>query len=497
MQISKDMCGFTGGEADTLRKGIAKKIPEVLAKMKVKFIDGAVEHSGANRADMEKFWKQLEDFAAYCFNKSHAACYGLIAYWTAYLKAHYPEAFMAALMTSDYDDIDRLAIEITECKHVGIEVLPPDVNESFNEFAVVPGKKQIRFGLRAIKNVGSNAVEEILRAREELGAFASLEDFLVHVNTRIANRKAMESLIKAGAFDAFGERHVLLGNLDMMLAYASKVQKDALSGQTDLFGNAAPEVKSTLTLDVTVPAVTSHEQLIWERELLGLYLSQHPLAAFELYLAEQAVPLTELKPEHDGKSVQVGGAISSVREITTKNGQKMAFVRIADQFAETEIILFPSIYQQTTGIWERDQVVLIKGKVSAKDREGNLGSEVKVLVDDAREITPEQAAAYQATGKKKKTPTAGSKATKTKAAASTLSTASMVPSRLYVRLATSNDQETLLALKQTMDAHPGDTEVVLVIGEQKQIIRLPNRIAHETGVPELTTLIGADAVKLQ
>lgn len=498
MQISKDMCGFTGGEADTLRKGIAKKIPEVLAKMKVKFIEGAIENSGANRSDMETFWKQLEDFAAYCFNKSHAACYGLIAYWTAYLKAHYPDAFMAALMTSDFDDIDRLAIEITECKHMGIEVLPPDVNESFNEFAVVPGKKQIRFGLRAIKNVGSNAVDEILRAREEVGRFETLEDFLKHVNTRIVNRKAMESLVKAGAFDAFDERPIILGNLDLILAYATKLQKDALSGQTDLFGNTSSEVKASLTLQTEVPAVTSHEQLIWERELLGLYLSQHPLSAYELLLAEQAVPLTEIKPEHDGKSVQIGGAISTVREITTKNGQKMAFVALADQYSEIEIILFPSIYQQTTGIWERDRVALIKGKVTAKDRDGNLGSEVKILVDDAREVTPEQAAAYQATGKKKKTPLAPNKKAKTKTvSAATSSGDSIIPSRLYIRLTSSSDHDALINLKQTIDAHPGDTEVVLVIGDQKQIIRLPNKIAHESGLPQLEAIIGVDAVKLQ
>lgn len=496
MQISKDMCGFTGGEADTLRKGIAKKIPEVLAKMKVKFIDGAVENSGANRSDMEKFWKQLEDFAAYCFNKSHAACYGLIAYWTAYLKAHYPEAFMAALMTSDYDDIDRLAIEITECKHVGIDVLPPDINESFNEFAVVPGKKQIRFGLRAIKNVGSNAVDEILRAREQQGKFTSIEDFLVHVNTRVVNRKSMESLIKAGAFDKFGERHILLGNIDVMMAFANKLQKDALSGQTDLFGGASPEVKATLALSDAVAAYTQHEQLVWERELLGLYLSQHPLAAFETLLAEQTIPLQTLKPEHDGKNVQIGGAISSVREITTKNGQKMAFVRIGDQYSELEIILFPSIYQQTTGIWDRDKVVLAKGKVSAKDRDGNLGSEVKVLVDDVREVTPEQAAAYQATGKSKKTPKADKKKAKA-ASVAAAKAASILPSRVYVRLPSSSDQEKLLILKQTIDAHPGETEVVLVIGTQKQIIRLPNRIAHETGVPQLIEVIGTDHVKLQ
>lgn len=495
MQISKDLCGFTGGEADTLRKGIAKKIPEVLAKMKVKFIDGAVEQSGAERADMERFWKQLEDFAAYCFNKSHAACYGLIAYWTAYLKAHYPEAFMAALMTSDYDDIDRLAIEITECKHVGIEVLPPDVNESYMEFAVVPGKKQIRFGLRAVKNVGSNAVDEILRAREENGSFATIEDFFSRVNTRIVNKKSLESLIKSGAFDTFGDRSILLGNLDVMTAFASKLQKDAVSGQTDLFGSLGGDehAKPTLALNKNVTTIPAGEQLIWERELLGLYLSQHPLASYETFLAEKAVALNTIKPLHDGKAVQIGGAITDVREIMTKNGQKMAFVRLADQFAEVELILFPGMYQQTTGIWERDRVVLVKGKITAKDRDGNETSEIKILVDDAREVTYEQAAGYLATGKKPRElkPAKPKKGT-------VFSKAPALPARIYVRLESTADQNRLLSLKQTIDAHPGDTEVVLVIGEtSKQIVRLPNRIAHDTGLAELQNMIGADHVKLR
>ncbi|HSX46936.1 MAG TPA: DNA polymerase III subunit alpha [Patescibacteria group bacterium] len=495
MQISKDLCGFTGGEADTLRKGIAKKIPEVLAKMKVKFIDGAIEQSGAKREDMERFWKQLEDFAAYCFNKSHAACYGLIAYWTAYLKAHYPEAFMAALLTSDYDDIDRLAIEITECKHVGIDVLQPDVNESFNEFAVVPGKKQIRFGLRAVKNVGESAVDEIIRAREQIGGFKNLENFFATVNTRVVNRKALESLIKAGAFDSLGDRAILLANLDVLCAYASKLQKDAASGQTDLFGGseATDTVQSTIALNTSVPFVSPQEQLVWERELLGLYLSQHPLEAYETLLSEQAVALNSLKSEHNGKNVQVGGAINNIREITTKNGQKMAFVKIADQFGEVELLLFPSLYQQTTGIWERDRVILAKGKVTAKDRDGNMTHEVKIMVDDAREITHDQAAAYQATGKKPKTPKAGKKA----ASVGVPKSASTMPNRVYVRLQSGADQSALLSLKQTIDAHPGDTEVVLVIGEQKQIIRLPNRIAHESGLVELQGLIGAEHVVLQ
>jgi DNA polymerase-3 subunit alpha len=219
MQISKEVCGLTGGEADTLRKAIGKKKIDIMRKMKLRMIEGGQAVSGIQPAVMEVFWKQLEEFAAYCFNKSHAACYGLIAYQTAYLKAHYPEAFMAAVMSSDYDDIDRLAIEITECKKMGIQVLAPDVNESYLEFAVVPDSKQIRFGMVAIKNVGHGAVEEILKARDASN-FTSLEDFLTRVNCRVVNRKAMESLIKAGGFDRYAERAVLLHNLDMMLAFA-------------------------------------------------------------------------------------------------------------------------------------------------------------------------------------------------------------------------------------------------------------------------------------
>src|SRR5579884_176757 len=200
MQVSKDMCGFSGAQADTLRKGIAKKQRDTMAKMKPAFIEGMMKHSKVERVFAEKFWDRMEAFADYGFNKSHSAPYAMIAYQTAYLKAHYPAAFMSALMTSDFDDNDRLAIEITECKHMGLTVLPPDVNESFVEFAVVPETGSIRFGMAAIKNVGTAAVEEILRARQE-GQFKSLEDFLNRVSQRIVNRKTMESLIKAGALD--------------------------------------------------------------------------------------------------------------------------------------------------------------------------------------------------------------------------------------------------------------------------------------------------------
>ena len=494
------VAGYSAGEADLVRKAIGKKKRDIMAAEEPRFIKGCIKQ-GLTESAARQLWAQIQPFADYSFNKAHATCYAQISYWTAYLKAHYPAAFMAALMTSDYDDTERLAIEIAECKHMGIDVLPPDVNESFVEFAVVPGEHvQIRFGMKAIKNVGTGAVEEILRARTE-GQFATLEDFLGRVNCRIVNRKAMESLVKAGAFDRFGDRSTLLHNLELILAYASRLQKQQSSGQTDLFGNIEEHVtaKAQLTLEKPSIIYDTRERLAWERELLGLYLSQHPLELYETFLAEQTLPLNTLLPEHDGKSVAIGGAIASIREITTKSGQKMAFVKLEDQFGEVEAVLFPNSYQQTLGIWERDRVVLIHGKVSAKDREGNVGSEVKVMVDDAREITIEQATTYEATGKKRKVPKPKALAIVSKDTTSE-TTGPTVPERVYIRLSDSNDQQTLLSLKQTLDAFQGVTDVVLVLGEadQKQIIKLPAGLDKESqALDQLRELVGHENLKVQ
>lgn len=502
MQLSKDVCGFTGGEADTLRKAIGKKKIDMMRKMKARMIEGGKEVSGVEPSLMEKFWKQLEDFAAYCFNKSHAACYGLIAYQTAYLKAHYPAAFMAALMTSDYDDTDRLSIEISECKKIGIDVLPPDVNESFGEFAVVKEKNQIRFGMNAIKNVGQGAVEEILRARTT-GQFTTIEDFVGAVNTRIVNRKALESLARAGAFDAMADRSTLLHNLDTIVAFGQRIQKERASGQTDLFGGQTQEdISSRPTLKLQAPEAkhTPRELLLWERELLGLYLSQQPLQAFSALLAEQTTALNVLKPEHEGRAVVIGGAITDAREILTRKGQKMAFVRVEDEYGDVELILFPSVYQQTIGLWERDRIVIIRGKVSAKDRDGGIGTEVKILVDDAREVTHEQAAAYQATGRKQRVP----KPTKQKAGATATKPADdtkpIAPPRLYVRLLKSDDTGLLQRLKEIVDMTTGEREVVLVLGPDhaKQAVKLPNRIDPSNEVlAALHELVGPENVREQ
>lgn len=502
IQLLQLVAGYTAGEADLVRKAIGKKKRDIMRAEEPKFIAGCIKQ-GLTDGQAHQLWDQIQPFADYSFNKAHATCYAQIAYWTAYLKAHYPAAFMAALMTSDFDDTDRLSIEITECKKMGIEVFPPDVNESFGEFAVVKAKKQIRFGMNAIKNVGHGAVEEIIRARKESGNFKTIEDFISAVNVRIVNRKALESLAQAGAFDSLLDRSTLLHNLDVVLAYGQRQQKERASGQTDLFGSVASDGTSDRpTLKLMTPDVkhSPRELLLWERELLGIYLSQQPLQAFSALLAEQTTPLNLLKPEHDGRPVVIGGAITEAREILTKNGKKMAFVKVEDEHGEIEVVLFPSAYQQTLGLWERDRVVIVRGKVSAKERDGTIGKEAKILVDEAREITHEQAAAYQVTGRKKKVP----KPSKTALKAVKTDTAAVmpadVPKRVYVRLSDSKDTELLQSLKGIVDSSMGEHEVVLVLGPDtaKQAVKLPGRVdANEALIGQLRELVGADMVKFQ
>ena len=501
MQISRDVCGFTGGEADTLRKAIGKKKRDVMMQMEERFIEGAVEN-GIDRKMIQDFWNKLVGFADYCFNKSHSACYGMISYWTAYLKAHYPAAFMAALMTSDYDDIDRLAIEISECKNMGITVLPPDVNQSFPEFAVVNDgskKPKIRFGMNAVKNVGTNAVEDITNARDKDGEFKDLEDFLKKVNSRVVNKKSLESLIKAGALDCFANRSVLLNNLEQILAHSSRLQKEMESGQTDLFGGGedSSDLTPKLSLDETQPEHTPQEKLVWERELLGLYLSSHPLDDYSNLLSEQTVAINDLELGMDGKNVKVGGVVSDVREATTKNDQKMAFVKVTDMLSEIELILFPNSYQQTTGLWQRDKVIVANGKINTKDRDGNKSDEIKIMVDDAREITLDQAKSYEKTGRKTKIPK--SRIKKSDESKKTTSNAEAKPKRVYIRLKDTSDNKKLEALKETIDKNPGKTAVVLVVGanSDKQLVKLPTLVEpNDRLIEDLSSIFNKQDVKL-
>lgn len=525
MQISKEWCGFSGGQADTLRKAVGKKKIDLMRKVKVDFVEGAIKHGGAKKEVAEKFWEQLEEFANYCFNKSHAACYGLIAYWTAYLKAHYPDAFMAALMTSDQDDIERLAIEITECKHMGLKVLSPDVNESFVEFAVVPGTNEIRFGMAAIKGVGVGAVEEILRARKD-GKFTSVEDFAKRVSTSKVNKKAWDSLIKAGAFDTLGDRSDLLFNLETLLAFASKLQKEALSGQTDLFGGMSDmaSIQPTITLQTAPTKYTDKEKLTWERELLGLYISAHPLDNYDTYFEEQTIPLARLSPDVDGKKATIGGLVSTVRTIVTKSGTKMAFVGLEDKTNEGEVIVFPNLYEQVGAKLVQDAVVRVSGKISARDRDGNLGSDAKMIADEVIVVSDEELRTYESTGRKMEAPRMSAKVKAQRVAefrakktgGSVSAPASSAPSdkpaekprpimdippvkKLFVHIKNPDDHESLLAMKQICGGYPGASDIVLVLGaDKKSAIKLPFRVdGSDRLLGELVKQLGEDCVVLK
>ena len=530
MQISKEWCGFTGGQADTLRKAVGKKKIDLMKKVKPEFVEGAVKVGGATKEIAETFWTQLEEFANYCFNKSHAACYGLIAYWTAYLKAHYPDAFMAALMTSDHDDTDRLAIEITECKHMGISVLSPDVNESFVEFAVVPNENKIRFGMSAVKGVGVGAVEEVLRARED-GPFTSVEDFARRVSTSKFNRKAWESLIKSGAFDDMGDRSDLLFNLDSITSFASKLQKEAASGQTNLFGmlggDDAASVQSTLHLQKAPVKHDDKEHLMWERELLGLYISAHPLDRYETYLSEQTQPLTQLVPEYDSRMMTIGGIISTVRTIVTKSGSKMAFVGIEDKFGEGEIIVFPNLYEKVGAKLVQDAVIRVSGKNSARDRDGNLGNESKLIADDIIVITDNDINGYESTGRKMDAPKISAAVKKERREAyrnqkngvspksavkndaakpqpkthsAPVNVAPEIPaSKLFVYIKDPNDHSRLVKMKSVCGENAGTTDVVLVLGEkEKSAMRLPFKVdANDSLLSQLKNTLGEECVVLK
>lgn len=469
MQVSKDMCGFTGAQADSLRRAIGKKKPKELAKMKHDFIEGAIKTVKAERAMIEEFWSSLEAFAAYCFPKAHAACYALIAYQTAYLKAHFPLAFMAALMTSDYGDIDRIAIEVSECQRMGVAVLPPDVNQSFLEFGIVPDTNEIRFGLSAVKNVGTSGIEALLAARQQDGPFSSIEDFAKRVSASEVNKKVWESLIKCGAMDGFGERGKLLFNLDTIISYAQKIQKNALSGQIDIFGSMGESDElPALRLEVPTQATTGRERLAWEKELLGLYISEHPLDNYSGFLAAKATPIADITTGYEGRTVTVGGVVTTMRKITTKNGDNMAFVTIEDKTGQLELIVFPKSFAKYAELWQSVLPLLVTGKVNTKDREGRTTTDIKILVDSAVVINDEKAISFQKMQNSKQ------KTQDSTPPAAISTPSSELATSLVIAIDNLADSVVLMKIKELLSASSGQVPAYLIIGgEQAKKIRLP------------------------
>jgi DNA polymerase III alpha subunit len=363
MRIAQEMAGFTLAEADVLRKAIGKKIKKLLMSQKEKFIKG-MKKKQIGEEIAQQIWYWIEPFASYSFNRSHAAAYATIAYQTAYLKAHFPAEFMAALLTSERNDIDRIAVLIGECKKMGLEVLPPEINESFTFFSVVPKKNQVRFGLSAIKNVGSNIVEIIVEERKKNGHYKSIQDFISRISSRDLNKKSLESLIKAGVFDKMAERNQLLTNLETLLEHSRESQKNKANGQNGLFDSMP--FNHEIRLASAEPA-SEKERLTWEKELLGLFVSSHPLKNFRKILEKKVTPIDKAANPHPKKRVKVGGIISGIKKIITRTGRPMLFVNLEDLTDKIEVVVFPNMIERNPALFQENKIVMVSGRVDLKD----------------------------------------------------------------------------------------------------------------------------------
>ncbi len=396
MQMARDLAGFTMAEADVLRKAVGKKIPKLLAEQKEKFIDGCVKNSISSEL-AEKIFSFIEPFAGYGFNRSHAACYAMIAYQTAYLKSHWPTEFMAALLTAEQHDIDRIAVLIDECRHMGIEVKSPDLNQSFDSFTVVTSGteanatvnreeevKTIRFGLKAIKNVGEHIAEVIIKERKNNGPYKDISDFLERVTDKDLNKKSLESLIKSGSLEKFGERGELLTNIDNLLNFSKEANKTKMNGQVSLFADAPVLNLSAKIRLAPAAAAKQSEKLAWEKEFLGVYITEHPFSEYKRHVEKIAAPLSDLKSRMGEEQVNVAGIISTIKKIVTRNNESMLFVKIEDTASNIELLIFPSLLKQTLDLWREGRAILAGGKISDKDQE------IKLLCNKAVFIDPEK-----------------------------------------------------------------------------------------------------------
>jgi DNA polymerase-3 subunit alpha len=386
MEIAKQLAGFTPAEAETLRKAIGKKIHSLMASLKDKFLTGCAEN-GVAAAVAQQLWKDMESSQDYSFNKAHAACYALIAYRTAWLKANHPREYMAALISSVMNTKDRVPFYVNACREMGIEVLPPDVNSSQTDFAVVEGR--IRFGLNAVKNVGETAAEAIVRARTEGGPFSSIWDFTERADPQVVNKRALESLVKCGALDSSGaSRMGMLAVLDQALAYGSKQAADRLAGQASIFDaelGAAEAARDRHHPDIPASEFDERELLHLEKETLGLYVSEHPLERVQAQLRRKTdCALADVERRRDGEIVTVGGIVSGLKQVTTKRGEPMVFALLDDPTGSAEVVVFNSTYAAAREHLEPDRILVVKGRVDHKQ-----AGETKLI---ALEVSPFEAA---------------------------------------------------------------------------------------------------------
>lgn len=459
LQIARDLAGFTLGEADILRKAVGKKIAKLLTEQKEKFIAGCIKN-GISQKTAENIFAFIEPFAGYGFNRSHATCYARIAYETAYFKANYPTEFMASLLTSDQGDVERIGVLVEECRQMGIEVLPPDINESYSTFTVVAsslleGRPRIRFGLLAIKNVGENIVKAIIHERKENGPYKTLEDFLSRVQTKDLNKKSLESLIKCGALDSFGERNQMLQNMDKLLNFTKDISREAASRQASLFGILATAVSlPTLHLSPAPPA-SKEQKLAWEKEHLGLYITEHPLMEFAQALKDVTVPCINLSQFLNGGKIKVAGVINEVKRVITRSGEPMLFVKVEDLSGTTELLVFPKVLKNNFEVWQSGKIILANGRVSDKD------GEIKLICEGVKEITKENV--FQITrGERDNNRCEISSKTFQNLPNKNSAALTSEPQAVFIRL-TSLQPEIVQKLKNIFFEHKGEHKVFLLI----------------------------------
>ncbi len=386
MKIVSELAGFSLAKADLLRRAMGKKIPEIMEREKKGFVDGC-RAKGINERIAEKIWNLIEYFSGYGFNKSHSTAYAFISYQTAYLKANYTIEFMTALLTSEMGNTDKVVRYIEACKKMGIEVLPPSVNESYSEFSCA-GENRIRFGLTAVKNVGTTAIDSIISARKKAGAFRSFFDFTQRVDPRVCNRKVIESLIKCGAFDEFNlRRSQLMAMLDQALEVGSSAHRDRQRGQLSFFGGGA-QGNTGLVEGIQTPEIPEWPEsqlLAFERELLGFYVTTHPLTKYEKVLKNYATATTDtLAERRDQEEVTMGGVVDALKEITTKKGDRMAFLTLQDLTGSCEIVAFPDIYKSNSNLLRKDATIFIRGRVNSRDDIPKVIAEEVIPLDDVK-----------------------------------------------------------------------------------------------------------------
>ncbi len=476
LMIARQFSGFSYAQADILRKAVGKKIKELLDEQRQKFITGAIETQKVDQKTAQNVWDFIEPFARYGFNRAHAACYAMIAYHTAYLKAHYTAEFMAALLTSDQGNTDRQAIEVADAMALNLPVLPPDINESEEDFTVVategtsPG---IRFGLSAIKNVGHNAIEAIIAERNVRGPYSDLFDAFRRVNAKDFNKKSVESLARAGAFDRLGERNYVLTNTEALLDFNRALHRKTDAGQKNLFAGESAEAlpEPRITLAQSVPA-TGQERLGWEKELLGLYVSAHPLSEFRTIIERISSPISEVLGGADQAKVRIAGVISRVKKIITKSGQPMLFVVIEDLSHSMEVLVFPKMLAQDPDMWLDGALIIVDGTLSDKD------GETKLLANAVAPLTKESGTTEK-----------------------TIASSATRRNMLSITIPPHIDREKLERLKQTLASLHADSNAVPVTlsvrkGGGASTISTPYRVVQDDSVFQtLIEIVGPQAIR--